>query len=125
MTAYMRFVLSLCILGALTLPVAQADAAPSETSEQVTITDVKVRMSDHGPIVLQAAQANASWDSGVLLQLANVEAGDAEPPRPGPSTPPLQAIRTASSAVPRTSSINWGLFQVFCMALLSLRTADV
>jgi bifunctional DNase/RNase len=55
----MRFVLSLCVLGALTLPVAQADASPSATSEQVTITDVKVRMSDHGPIVLLQAEGKA------------------------------------------------------------------
>jgi uncharacterized protein len=56
MMACKRFVLSLCVLGALTLPVAQTDAAPSATSEQVTITDVKVRMSDHGPIVLLQAE---------------------------------------------------------------------
>ena len=56
MMACKRFVLSLCVLGALTLPVAQADASPSATSEQVTITDVKVRMSDHGPIVLLQAE---------------------------------------------------------------------
>jgi uncharacterized protein len=59
MTTSMRFVLSLCVLGALTLPVAQADASPSATSEQVTITDVKVRMSDHGPIVLLQAEGKA------------------------------------------------------------------
>jgi hypothetical protein len=56
MMACKRFVLSLCVLGALTLPVAQADASLSATSEQVTITDVKVRMSDHGPIVLLQAE---------------------------------------------------------------------
>ena len=59
MMAYMRFVLSLCILGALTQPIAQADATPSATSEQVTITDVKVRMSDHGPVVLLQAEGKA------------------------------------------------------------------
>ena len=53
MMACKRFVLSLCVLGALTLPVAQAASA---TSEQVTITDVKIRMSDHGPIVLLQAE---------------------------------------------------------------------
>ena len=54
-----RFVLILCVLGALTLPIAQADASPSATSEQVTITDVKVRMSDHGPVVLLQAEGKA------------------------------------------------------------------
>ena len=54
-----RFVLSLCFLGALTLPIAQADASPSATSEQVTITDVKVRMSDHGPVVLLQAEGKS------------------------------------------------------------------
>ena len=56
MMACKRFVFSLCVLGALTLPVAQADAVPLATSEQVTITDVKVRMSDHGPMVLLQAE---------------------------------------------------------------------
>jgi uncharacterized protein len=59
MMACKRFVLSLCVLGALTLPIAQADASPSAISEQVTITDVKVRMSDHGPIVLLQAEGKA------------------------------------------------------------------
>jgi len=54
-----RFVLSLCFLCVLALPVAQADASPSAASEQVTITDVKVRMSDHGPIVLLQAEGKA------------------------------------------------------------------
>ncbi len=62
MMACKRFVFSLCVLGALTLPVAQADAAPSATSEQVTITDVKVRMSDHGPIVLLQAEGKSHSD---------------------------------------------------------------
>lgn len=56
MMASKRFVLSLCFLSALALPIAQADASSSATSEQVTITDVKVRMSDHGPIVLLQAE---------------------------------------------------------------------
>ena len=59
MTTCMRFVLSLCFLCALALPVAQADAASSGTSEQVTITDVKIRMSDHGPVVLLQAEGKA------------------------------------------------------------------
>jgi bifunctional DNase/RNase len=59
MMACKRFVLSLCFLGALALPVGQADASPSAASEQVTITDVKVRMSDHGPIVLLQAEGKS------------------------------------------------------------------
>lgn len=51
-----RFVLSLCVLGALALPVAQAGESSSATSEQVTITDVKVRFSDHGPVLLLEAE---------------------------------------------------------------------
>jgi bifunctional DNase/RNase len=54
-----RFALSLCFLGVLALPAAQACASPSATSEQVTITDVKVRMSDHGPVVLLRAEGKA------------------------------------------------------------------
>jgi uncharacterized protein len=54
-----RFVLSLCFLSVFSLPVVQASASPSATSEQVTITDVKVRMSDHGPVVLLQAEGRA------------------------------------------------------------------
>jgi bifunctional DNase/RNase len=59
MAACKRFVLSLCFLGVLALPVAQACASPSAASEQVTITDVKVRMSDHGPVVLLQAEGKS------------------------------------------------------------------
>ena len=59
MMACKRFVLILCVLRALTLPIAQADASPTATSEQVTITDVKVRMSEHGPVVLLPAEGKA------------------------------------------------------------------
>jgi bifunctional DNase/RNase len=51
-----RFALSLCFLGVLALPVAPVCAFHLATSEQVTITDVKVRMSDHGPVVLLQAE---------------------------------------------------------------------
>ena len=54
-----RFVLSLCILGAFALPVAQAGESSPPSSEQVTITDVQVRMSDHGPVVLLRAEGKA------------------------------------------------------------------
>ena len=53
------FVLSLYFLGALALPVAQADESPSATSEQVTISAVQVRFSDHGPVVLLRAEGKA------------------------------------------------------------------
>ena len=59
MMACKQFFLSLCFLGALSLPVVQASAFPAATSEQVTITGVKVRMSDHGPIVLLQAEGKA------------------------------------------------------------------
>jgi bifunctional DNase/RNase len=51
-----RFVLSTCFLSALALPLAQGGESPSATSEQVTIMDVKVRFSDHGPVVLLQAE---------------------------------------------------------------------
>jgi uncharacterized protein len=59
MMACKRFVLSLCFIGALTQLVAQAAESSPATSEQVTITDVKVRMSDHGPVVLLQAEGKA------------------------------------------------------------------
>ena len=59
MMACKRFVLSLCFLGALSLPGAQASESLSTTSEQVTITDVQVRFSDHGPVVLLQAEGKA------------------------------------------------------------------
>jgi uncharacterized protein len=59
MMACMRFVLILCVLSALALPVAQAAPSSSATSDPVTITDVKVRMSDHGPVVLLQAEGKA------------------------------------------------------------------
>ena len=59
MTAYKQFVSSLCFLGALALPVAQASESSPPTSEQVTITDLQVRMSDHGPVVLLRAEGRA------------------------------------------------------------------
>jgi bifunctional DNase/RNase len=43
----------------LALPVAQASESSPPTSEQVTITDLQVRMSDHGPVVLLRAEGKA------------------------------------------------------------------
>ncbi len=54
-----RLVLFLCFLGTLTLPVAQASESPSAASEQVTISEVQVRLSDHGPVVLLLAEGRA------------------------------------------------------------------
>ena len=59
MMACRRFVFSLCFLGALALPVAQASESSPPTSEQVTITDVQVRISDHGTVVLLLAEGKA------------------------------------------------------------------
>ncbi|MEP6932646.1 MAG: bifunctional nuclease domain-containing protein [Nitrospirota bacterium] len=59
MTISMRFVLSFCVFCALVLPAGPAASSPSTTSEQVTITDVKVRMSDQGPVVLLQAEGKA------------------------------------------------------------------
>ena len=59
MMACKLFVLSICFLGALTLPVAQAGESSPATSEQVTITDVQVRISDHGIVVLLLAEGKA------------------------------------------------------------------
>jgi uncharacterized protein len=54
-----RSVLSLCVLGVLALPVAQASESLPPTSEQVAITDLQVIMSDHGPVVLLRAEGKA------------------------------------------------------------------
>ena len=59
MMACKRFVLSICFLGALALPVAHAGESSPATSEQVTITEVQVRFSDHGPVVLLLAEGKA------------------------------------------------------------------
>jgi bifunctional DNase/RNase len=59
MMACKRFVLAICFLGALALPVAQAGESSPATSEQVAITDVQVRISDHGPVVLLQAEGKA------------------------------------------------------------------
>jgi uncharacterized protein len=59
MTAYMRFVLSICFFGALVLPIAHAGESSPATSGQVTITEVKVRISDRGAVVLLLAEGKA------------------------------------------------------------------
>ena len=59
MMACKRLVLSICFLGALALPVAHAGESSPATSEQVTITEVQVRFSDHGAVVLLLAEGKA------------------------------------------------------------------
>ena len=56
MTSCKRFVLSLCFLSAVALPVAQPAESSPASSEQVTIADVQVRISDHGAVVLLLAE---------------------------------------------------------------------
>jgi len=53
------FVLILCVLGGLMLQVAQAAESSPASSEQVTITDVQVRSSDHGTVVLLSAEGKS------------------------------------------------------------------
>ena len=80
----MRFVLSLCVLGALTLSVAQAAESSPATSEQVTITDVQVRVSDHGTVVLLSAEGKAIpifVDPTVALSIQSALSGE-KLPRP-------------------------------------------
>jgi hypothetical protein len=59
MTACKQFVLSLCFLSALALPVPQPAESSPANSEQVTIADVQVRSSDHGTVVLLLAEGKA------------------------------------------------------------------
>lgn len=59
MTMFSRLVLSGVLLVGL-LPVnVRADGGPSYPSDPVTITDVAVRSSDHGPVVLLQAEGKA------------------------------------------------------------------
>ena len=59
MTMFSRLVLSGVLLVGL-LPVnVRADGGPSYPSDPVTITDVEVRSSDHGPVVLLQAEGKA------------------------------------------------------------------
>jgi bifunctional DNase/RNase len=51
-----RVVLSSVLFVGLLYVNVQADGGPSNPSDSVTITDVKVRFSDHGPVVLLQAE---------------------------------------------------------------------
>ena len=84
MMACKRFVLSMCFLSALALPVAQANESSPVTSEQVTITDVQVRISDRGTVVLLLAEGKAIpifVDLTVALSIQGALSGE-KLPRP-------------------------------------------
>ena len=59
MTACKQLVLSLCVLGTLVLPIPQLAESSPAVSEQVTIADVQVRISDRGTVVLLLAEGKA------------------------------------------------------------------
>jgi bifunctional DNase/RNase len=59
MTTCKQFVFSLCFLTTLALPVPQPAESSPPDSEQVTIADVQVRISDHGTVVLLLAEGKA------------------------------------------------------------------
>jgi len=59
MTSCKEFVLPLCFLGALALPIPQPAESSPAISEQVTIADVQVRISDRGTVVLLLAEGKA------------------------------------------------------------------
>jgi uncharacterized protein len=59
MTACKQLVLSLCVLGTLVLPIPQLAESSPAISEQVTIADVQVRISDRGTVVLLLAEGKA------------------------------------------------------------------
>ena len=59
MTACKQFVLSLCFLGARAPPIPQPAESSPANSDQVTIADVQVRISDHGAVVFLLAEGKA------------------------------------------------------------------
>ena len=59
MMACKRFALSLCFFAVLGLPAAEAGESSPALSEQVKITEVQVRLSDHGTVVLLMAEGKA------------------------------------------------------------------
>jgi uncharacterized protein len=79
-----RFFLSICFLSALALPVAQAGESSPVISEQVTIADVQVRISDRGTVVLLLAEGKAIpifVDLTVALSIQGALSGE-KLPRP-------------------------------------------
>jgi uncharacterized protein len=84
MTSCKEFVLSLCFLGALALPIPQPAESSPAISEQVTITDVQVRISDRGTVVLLLAEGKAIpifVDLTVALSIQGALSGE-KLPRP-------------------------------------------
>ena len=82
MMACKRFALSLCFLVAFALPVAQASESSPPISEQVTISEVQVRFSDHGPVVLLLAEGKAIpifVDFTVALSIQGALSGEKHP----------------------------------------------
>ncbi|MBC7838366.1 MAG: bifunctional nuclease family protein [Nitrospiraceae bacterium] len=59
MTILSRVIVTSLLLAGLFHAEVQADGGISNLSDPVTITDVKVRMSDHGPVVLLQAEGKA------------------------------------------------------------------
>ena len=59
MTTLSQVVLSSALLVGLSTVNVQADGGLSNPSDPVTITEVKVRFSDHGPVVLLQAEGKA------------------------------------------------------------------
>jgi uncharacterized protein len=59
MTVCKQLVLSLCVLGTLVLPIPLPAESSLAISEQVTIADVQVRISDRGTVVLLLAEGKA------------------------------------------------------------------
>lgn len=59
MTILSRVIFTSLLLAGLFHAEVQADGGISNLSDPVTITDVKVRMSDHGPVVLLQAEGKA------------------------------------------------------------------
>jgi uncharacterized protein len=59
MTILSRAILTSLLLAGLFHAEVQADGGIANLSDPVTITDVKVRMSDHGPVVLLQAEGKA------------------------------------------------------------------
>ena len=84
MTACKQFVLSLSILGTFALPASHAAESSPAFSEQVTIADVQVRITDHGTVVLLLAEGKAIpifVDLTVALSIQGALSGE-KLPRP-------------------------------------------
>lgn len=84
MTILSRVIFTSLLLAGLFHAEVQADGGISNLSDPVTITDVKVRMSDHGPVVLLQAEGKAIpifVDPTVALSIQSALSGE-KIPRP-------------------------------------------